>query len=77
MAVCDGDRAGLFCIAVDPARRRRGLGATIVRALCGWAHARGAREAYLEVERRNAPAVALYRSLGFTVAYDYVHRVAP
>jgi hypothetical protein len=29
------------------------------------------------VERRNEPAVALYRSLGFTVACDYVHRVAP
>jgi N-acetylglutamate synthase len=77
IAVSEGSRAGLFCIAVAATHRRRGLGSAVVRALVGWAHSRGAREAYLEVERRNEPAVALYRSLGFTVAYDYVHRVAP
>jgi RimJ/RimL family protein N-acetyltransferase len=54
--------------------RRAGLGTAIVRALVAWS---GAREAYLEVERRNAPALALYDRLGFALAYDYVHRFAP
>jgi ribosomal protein S18 acetylase RimI-like enzyme len=75
LAVHEGVRVGLFCVAVDPAHRLAGLGTAVVRALVGWAA--GAREAYLEVERRNAPALALYGRLGFTPAYDYVHLVAP
>jgi N-acetylglutamate synthase len=75
LAVCEGGRVGLFCVAVDRAQRRAGLATAVVRALVGWAT--GAREAYLEVEQRNAGALALYRRLGFTLAYDYVHRIAP
>jgi ribosomal protein S18 acetylase RimI-like enzyme len=74
LAVHEGERVGLFCVAVHPAHRRAGLGTAVVRALVAWS---GAREAYLEVEQRNAPALALYRRLGFTTAYDYVHRIAP
>ncbi|HJS96171.1 MAG TPA: N-acetyltransferase [Solirubrobacteraceae bacterium] len=65
---------GLFCLAVDPARRRGGLGTAMVRALL----ARSTADiAYLQVAERNAPAVALYRRLGFSEAYRYCHRVAP
>lgn len=77
LAVCDRKRVGLFCVAVDPARRRGGLGTAIVRALMAWGREHGAREAFLDVEQRNAPALALYARLGFRAAYDYVHRVAP
>lgn len=72
-----GGLAGLFCVAVDPARRRAGLGTRLVQALLGWAAGHGATTAYLEVERRNAPAQALYARLGFSEAYGYVHRLAP
>lgn len=65
---------GLFCLAVDPARRRAGLGTALVRALLADS---GASVAYLQVEERNAPAVALYRRLGFSEAYRYCHRIAP
>jgi N-acetylglutamate synthase len=65
---------GLFCLAVDPARRRGGLGTAMVRALLGRS---AASIAYLQVESANAPAVALYRRLGFGEAYRYCHRVAP
>ena len=65
---------GLFCLAVDPARRRSGLGTALVRALLAGSEA---NVAYLQVEERNAPAVALYRRLGFAEAYRYCHRVAP
>lgn len=65
---------GLFCAAVAPEHRRTGLGRAIITALCG-----RAPEAvpYLQVEARNAPAIALYRQLGFTEAYRYRHRIAP
>jgi N-acetylglutamate synthase len=65
---------GLFCLAVDPARRRSGLGTALVRALLAGSEA---SVAYLQVEERNAPAVALYERLGFGEAYRYCHRVAP
>ena len=65
---------GLFCLAVDPARRRSGLGTELVRALLSRS---AASTAYLQVEESNAPAVALYGRLGFGEAYRYCHRVAP
>jgi GNAT superfamily N-acetyltransferase len=65
---------GLFCLAVDPARRRRGLGTALVRAVLA---ASGASVAYLQVEEANAPALALYTRLGFSEAYRYCHRIAP
>jgi ribosomal protein S18 acetylase RimI-like enzyme len=65
---------GLFCLAVDPIRRRSGLGTALVRALLAGSRA---DVAYLQVEEGNAPAVALYTRLGFAEAYRYCHRVAP
>ncbi len=64
---------GLFCIAVAPERRRAGLASALVRALI--ADEPGARP-YLQVEARNAGAIALYERLGFSEAYRYVHRTA-
>jgi hypothetical protein len=50
-----------------PARRRAGrLGA-----------GQGAARVYLQVEEENAPALALYRSLGFARAYGYWYRERP
>jgi len=74
IAVEHDDLVGLFCLAVDPSRRRSGLGTRLVRALLAGS---GASVAYLQVEERNAPAVALYGRLGFGEAYRYCHRIAP
>jgi ribosomal protein S18 acetylase RimI-like enzyme len=74
IAVESGGLVGLFCLAVAPARRRSGLGTALVRALLAESRA---DVAYLQVEERNAPAVGLYRRLGFGEAYRYCHRVAP
>ncbi len=65
---------GLFCLAVDPARRRAGLGTALVRALLAGSHA---DVAYLQVEESNTAAVAMYLRLGFSEVYRYCHRVAP
>jgi ribosomal-protein-alanine N-acetyltransferase len=57
--------AEVVTLAVDPAFRRRGLGAALTRAGLAAALALGAEEAFLEVAQDNIAAIGLYRSLGF------------
>jgi ribosomal protein S18 acetylase RimI-like enzyme len=65
---------GLFCLAVAPERRRTGLGTALVaEVLARLPHG----TAYLQVEKRNAGAIALYERLGFRTVYGYEHRTAP
>ncbi|SCL65660.1 Acetyltransferase (GNAT) family protein [Micromonospora citrea] len=68
---------GLSLIEVLPEARRQGLAGRIIRALVDWGAATGASHAFLQVEQRNTPAVALYRSLGFTTHHTYLTRTAP
>ena len=67
----DGDWAGVFGMRTLPGHRRKGLARRILGALLDMAEGQGARWAYLQVEADNAPAVALYRGLGFAPAYCY------
>ncbi len=71
IAVDGGELTGLFCLAVMPDRRGRGLGTELARA------AVGGERTYLQVMASNAPARALYSRLGFTVLYRYHHRLEP
>ena len=41
------------------------------------ARAAGATQAWLQVVAANAPAVGLYRKLGFEVSHRYSYRIAP
>lgn len=77
ICVHDGDLAGLFEIATDAAFRGKGHGRLLVLSALKWARSRGAAYAWLQVEADNAPAIALYRSLGFGEAYRYHYRSAP
>lgn len=69
--------AGLHGIYVAKAARRAGLGFMLSEALLGYAYAKGARRAWLQVEQANVAALPLYARLGFAIAYSYVHRVRP
>jgi len=77
MAVADGPFLGLFDLVVDPSHRRRGYGTWLVMGLCAWGWTLGAMLTYLQVTRDNTAAAALYRKLGFRVAYGYTYRVPP
>lgn len=55
-------------IAVDPLRRRQGLGFQALEALLTEGHRRGAERATLEVACSNAAAQALYTKAGFQQA---------
>ena len=77
ICVHDGDLAGLFEIATDAGERGQGHGRRLVLSALKWARLRGARDAWLQVEADNAPALALYRSLGFDEVYRYHYRRPP
>ena len=59
------DECEILDIAVDPASRRDGLGASLLAVALAAAVARGARRCFLEVRASNAGAQAFYRAAGF------------
>lgn len=61
----DDDAAHVLTLGVDEAQQRRGVGAALVRHLI--ASCAGLPEIWLEVRESNAPAISLYRQLGFEV----------
>lgn len=63
--LCD-DFADLLRIVVAPERRGEGIARKVLIASIHMAQAAGAVRVLLEVEESNAPALALYRRLGFT-----------
>lgn len=62
------DEATLFNIAVDPAYQRRGFGRELLEHLIQTLEQRDVFTLWLEVRASNAPAIALYESLGFNEA---------
>ena len=50
---------------VDPAARTSGVGRALTGAVLDWARERGFQRIGLWVTERNAPAVALYETMGF------------
>jgi mycothiol synthase len=69
----------IYVIAVDPDFQKAHLGRRLVTTGLRWLTGRGVGTAMLYVDADNAPAVSLYRSMGFTVDHSdqaYVGDVA-
>lgn len=60
--------AELLMIAVDPKQQGRGYGRTLMSHLQQQLQQQGAEQWFLDVRASNAPAIALYESLGFCQA---------
>jgi GNAT superfamily N-acetyltransferase len=69
--------AGFAAVEVAKSHRRQGLARMLMRALTDRALAAGAVTAWLQVEPDNAPARALYDSLGFSDHHRYHYRREP
>lgn len=67
--------AGIAALATAEQARRRGLARIVLRDLLAFAAENGAENTYLEVEEENAPALALYTSLGYATAHRYHSRL--
>jgi ribosomal-protein-alanine N-acetyltransferase len=59
------DTADVVTLAVTPAARRQGIAAALLTQAMAQLHSAGVRELLLEVAATNAPATALYATLGF------------
>lgn len=69
-----GDTAMLHALEVRPSARRQGSAHNILRAAANWAQANGAERLSVVVTVANAPARALYASLGMEVVGHYHYR---
>jgi ribosomal protein S18 acetylase RimI-like enzyme len=75
LGVLEGEHVGLFDIITAQSQRRKGLGQKLVLNILHWAKENGAKQAYLQVETNNEPALNLYAKLGFEEVYRYWYRV--
>lgn len=69
LATCCDVEMHVTNIAVDQRCQRRGIATQLMNELEKLAREKGCAGAYLEVRTGNAPAIELYRKLGYTVAY--------
>lgn len=60
-----GGEGEILTLAVDPRRRRQGLGRLLVEAASSLAREAGAQALFLEVALDNAAAIRLYEAAGF------------
>ena len=63
----DGVRGWVYHLAVDPAERRRGVGAALMRAAEERLRTRGCPKINLQIMEDNAAVVAFYTRLGYAV----------
>ena len=66
---------GVFSMLTLPAARRRGAAGGVLHALAETAREEGVESMYLQVERENAGANALYAAASFQELYGYHYRV--
>jgi ribosomal protein S18 acetylase RimI-like enzyme len=63
----DGHRGWVYYVAVDPARRRRGIGARLMKRVEEDLARRGCPKLNLQVRATNQEVIAFYERLGYDV----------
>lgn len=71
------EKIGIYAVAVAPAYQRRGVARWMMLEAIEQARQRGHTRFGLEVNPGNAPALALYRSLGFALTTTYGYYQLP
>ncbi len=65
-------RVKISKLYVLPARQRQGHGQRLLAHICEQARALGAREVWMQVNKRNEPAIAAYLKAGFRIEREAV-----
>lgn len=65
---------GVYCLAVRPEARRRGLGGAVLAGLLAAGRERGVTRSWLQVRAENTAARRLYEHAGYTEATRYHYR---
>ena len=76
LVVSSGELGAVYCVAVAPEHRRKGLARAIMDAADVWAVEQACTTSFLQVVGNNQDALALYEALGFVEAYRY-HYLEP
>lgn len=69
-----GNTLWIFGVATSPAHRGQGFATRVAKSLLTWSSSEGATRAALQVAADNEPALRLWKSLGFELAYRYHYR---
>lgn len=77
LCVCDDEYAGLLYVGTHKKCRRAGHAHAILKSAILWARYNGSKKIWLQVEKSNTPARALYAQLGFEEIYRYSYRKQP
>ena len=67
MCAAEGSDTDVLTIAVDPDFRLRGIARHMLTSLIDWAYTKNSPTIFLEVEKNNQPAQALYISEGYEI----------
>ncbi|CAB4639198.1 unannotated protein [freshwater metagenome] len=67
MCAQEGADTDILTIAVDPDYRLRGIARHMLTSLIDWAYTKNSPTIFLEVDKNNQPAQALYISEGFEI----------
>ncbi|MFX0212043.1 MAG: GNAT family N-acetyltransferase [Candidatus Hodarchaeota archaeon] len=66
---------GIYSLLVDPMRRRRSFGCSLMRFIENWCINNSIQIIYLQVEHNNRAAMNLYTKLGYIALYSYHYRI--
>lgn len=68
---------GVTAVTVAESARRSGIGTAVMAGLLSWGRTRTAHSVYLQVDRANTVARAMYAGLGFAEHHGYHYLLAP
>jgi GNAT superfamily N-acetyltransferase len=75
LGVLSDNLFGLFDVGTLKPYRNQGYAAKLLNGMLSWAVSHGATQSYLQVVANNAPAISLYRKLGYQDCYEYWYRI--